>query len=370
MQQDAAAADLDVFDYVVTSCELFSHEQADAVPEPDASQLIGAMPSLDWEEVASTDADRPDSFAASMAQQAAWIMANMQREAADERCSPARRHALLYERDSIWALVPADWHALCEAWLAAYSDFLSGGEPRPGECGVGGVPDALVKYWRQRHALFRRYDDGVVLDAESWFSVTPEPIAAHIAMRLADMLAEQRSAGAELPCVLDAFCGAGGNAVAFAAGGRLRVLACDVDPAKIACACNNAAVYAVRPAVQFVCADYFRLAARLARAPGAVQAVFLAPPWGGPDYAHSEEFDVRAMGGLDAHQIVLSAACLADIVAVYLPRNTAAPAIAQLARALAVRRGAHVAVECEEQYLDGRLKAITVYLRLCPEPAR
>ena len=42
----------------------------------------------------------------------------------------------------------------------------------------------LEKFWFQRHALFSRYDDGVRLDAESWYSVTPELIAIHVALRL------------------------------------------------------------------------------------------------------------------------------------------------------------------------------------------
>ena len=51
------------------------------------------------------------------------------------------------------------------------------------------VPDCLSsvphisKYWAQRYRLFSRYDDGVKLDPESWYSITPEKIAQHIAER-------------------------------------------------------------------------------------------------------------------------------------------------------------------------------------------
>ena len=51
------------------------------------------------------------------------------------------------------------------------------------------VPDELVsfphisKYWAQRYRLFSMYDDGVKLDQESWYSITPEKIAEHIAER-------------------------------------------------------------------------------------------------------------------------------------------------------------------------------------------
>ena len=69
----------------------------------------------------------------------------------------------------------------------------------------------LEKFWFQRHALFSRYDDGVRLDAESWYSVTPELIAIHVARRLL----RPPVCGV---CV-DAFCGVGGNAVQLALSG-------------------------------------------------------------------------------------------------------------------------------------------------------
>jgi len=61
------------------------------------------------------------------------------------------------------------------------------------------------KYLYQRYRLFERFDDGIVLDEESWFSVTPEKIARHIAERCLDG-----------SVVLDPFVGAGGNAIQFA----------------------------------------------------------------------------------------------------------------------------------------------------------
>ena len=54
-----------------------------------------------------------------------------------------------------------------------------------------------------------RFDEGVRLDREGWFSVTPERIARHIAGRCRSDV------------IVDAFCGVGGNAIQFAAAGRL-----------------------------------------------------------------------------------------------------------------------------------------------------
>lgn len=46
-------------------------------------------------------------------------------------------------------------------------------------------PKELRKYWFQRYRLWERYDQGpgIRMDEESWYSVTPENIARHIAER-------------------------------------------------------------------------------------------------------------------------------------------------------------------------------------------
>ncbi len=37
----------------------------------------------------------------------------------------------------------------------------------------------MAKYWMQRYSLWSRYDEGVRMDEEGWFSATPEVIALH-----------------------------------------------------------------------------------------------------------------------------------------------------------------------------------------------
>lgn len=56
----------------------------------------------------------------------------------------------------------------------------------------------------QRKRYFTLYDEGCLLDEEGWYSVTPELIATQIAERC------------RCDTILDAFCGVGGNAIAFA----------------------------------------------------------------------------------------------------------------------------------------------------------
>jgi RNA cap guanine-N2 methyltransferase len=50
-----------------------------------------------------------------------------------------------------------------------------------------------AKYWDQRYRLFSRFDKGVRMDAESWYSVTPESIAQHIAQHCLRALAGTRN---------------------------------------------------------------------------------------------------------------------------------------------------------------------------------
>mmetsp|Transcript_7684 Transcript_7684/g.13849 ORF Transcript_7684/g.13849 Transcript_7684/m.13849 type:complete len:634 (-) Transcript_7684:75-1976(-) len=134
-------------------------------------------------------------------------------------------------------------------------------------------PQSVVhdKYWAQRRRLFSRFDKGVMLDSEGWYSVTPEVIADHVAARVGALAAsdlfrersldQKPATTASLPpppgfapmpserkgiVMLDAFCGCGGNAIAF---GKLRselvslVVCVDVDRDKLKMAAHNASLY-------------------------------------------------------------------------------------------------------------------------------
>lgn len=81
-------------------------------------------------------------------------------------------------------------------------------------------PQVPNKYWGQRYRYFSRFDEGVSMDKEGWYSVTPEAIARHIAERVC------------CDVVVDPFVGCGGNAVQFALVCHL-VIAIDLDPVKL-----------------------------------------------------------------------------------------------------------------------------------------
>jgi 16S rRNA G966 N2-methylase RsmD len=113
------------------------------------------------------------------------------------------------------------------------------------------------KYWAQRRRLFSRFDQGIQLDSEGWYSVTPELIADHVAQRVSDLIVSQHFRAKQQQqsemqvegkgiVILDAFCGCGGNAIAF---GKLpshivsQVVCIDTDRSKLQKAAHNASLY-------------------------------------------------------------------------------------------------------------------------------
>ena len=107
----------------------------------------------------------------------------------------------------------------------------------------------ISKYWAQRYRLFSKYDEGIMLDEEAWYSVTPEKIAEDIAKKMSCHL------------VVDAFCGAGGNAIQFAKTCS-RVIAIDIDCKKVEMARHNARVYGVEEKIDFIVGDFFNIGKR------------------------------------------------------------------------------------------------------------
>jgi trimethylguanosine synthase len=199
-----------------------------------------------------------------------------------------------------------------------------------------------VKYWLQRYSLFSRYDQGVRLDAEGWYSVTPECVALWQARRALDMVVgcglgggggggggggagEERQQPATI-VALDAFAGCGGNTIALRRalddpslgtspslgvveedeggggdGGDDKhddgnqqsstkaaglVAAVEIDRERLLMAMHNARVYGA-DRIEWLPGDFFRRRRRR-RGQGALSAgcpiVFFSPPWGGPQY--------------------------------------------------------------------------------------
>lgn len=137
------------------------------------------------------------------------------------------------------------------------------------------VPFEISKYWHQRHKIWSRYDDGVWMTDDAWFGVTPEPVATAIATHVA-------AAPESKTVMIDAFAGAGGNAIAFALSGRWKeIFAVEKDPNVLACAKHNAEVYGVSKKIWFIEGDVFEVLGRRLKGKAKNAVLFASPPWGG-----------------------------------------------------------------------------------------
>ncbi|KAH9184211.1 hypothetical protein AeNC1_013813 [Aphanomyces euteiches] len=198
------------------------------------------------------------------------------------------------------------------------------------------IHPSLQKYWAQRYALFSKFDHGIKLDHEGWFSVTPEVIARHHAERIA------------CDVVVDAFTGCGGNAIQLAQTCR-QVIAIDMDPEKITIAKHNAAVYGVDNKIEWIIGDAFDILPHLQ-----ADVVFLSPPWGGPEYLNQPKFSLEdmRMGDHNGIQLYHVAAAVTKNIVYFVPRNTDTKQIKLLTEDVC---------EVEYNHLNNKLKTVTIY---------
>ncbi|KAL3351601.1 hypothetical protein AABB24_019934 [Solanum stoloniferum] len=202
------------------------------------------------------------------------------------------------------------------------------------------ISPSLNKYWCQRYLLFNKYDDGIKMDGEGWFSVTPEAIAKHHALRCGS------------GTIVDFFTGVGGNSIQFAMRSK-HVIAIDIDPKRIDLAQYNAAIYGVCDQIDFIRGDSFVLAPNLK-----ADVVFMSPPWGGPDYLKERTFDMKTMlRPHDGNFLFSIGRGIASKVVMFLPRNVDINELAELS----LSANPPWSLEVEKNYLNGKLKAITAY---------
>jgi trimethylguanosine synthase len=273
-----------------------------------------------------------------------------------------------------------------------------------GDCGDGivnpypkeEVPD---KFWAQRKRLFHKYDEGIVLDKESWYSVTPEVIATHIARRIGNMKHNAKFNTSLI--VLDPFCGVGGNAIALARNENISlVVCCDIDENKLKYAAHNASIYGIpRRKMIFVhgnaltvlksytngvlndaeirdkntnvcddCKGYQM--GNLSLLPNELHIVFLSPPWGGVDYLKAgtsgfnlskciqvRNHDSNIVDGEELLNMAAKAALYKSVV-YFLPKNIYGIDIGRCA----FKEGYRKEIELEQNHLNGKLKTVTIYL--------
>ncbi|PFH46294.1 hypothetical protein AMATHDRAFT_51134 [Amanita thiersii Skay4041] len=256
------------------------------------------------------------------------------------------------------------------------------------------VPEHLKKYFYQRTRYLSLYSTppGCLLDEEGWYSITPEVIANQIAERC------------RCDTILDAFCGVGGNAIAFAKTCQ-RVIAIDINPTRLALARHNAQIYGVADNIEFILADYIEFARAYAvrhssprtvlngNGSRQIDVVFLSPPWGGPSYLakssslnDGEEeiynegtqsfppYSLASIQPIHGAELFHLSRKITPNIAYYLPRNTRMEEVSGLLRTNndQIEQGAGHAsgkqkkkaeemIEVEEEWTGSKLKALTCY---------
>ena len=187
--------------------------------------------------------------------------------------------------EGVWTSEGTRWSASLERKVAA--DVAA----RLRGLGFAGTPirvdiqpklkPGLIRAGRTRDARARRTttpgfsNPHAKTDAEGRWSLTPEALA----MDLAERWAGKR--------VIDATCGVGGNAIAFARAG-CEVVAIDLHASRLELAQANAHAYQVAPRIQFLHGDALQLLPGLE-----ADVVFVDPPWGTKwDRTHSRLEDL------------------------------------------------------------------------------
>jgi trimethylguanosine synthase len=281
-------------------------------------------------------------------------------------------------------------------------DSVENFEPLPnGDCGDGitnpynneEVPD---KFWSQRRRLFTLYDQGIQLDKESWYSVTPEAIANHISAYLVG--------NRENAIIVDPFSGCGGNAIAFARMERVKLVVCvDKDLEKLKMAASNATIYNIpkekmvfihnnagnvlslyenrklvnKPVDSKITKnedrnETFKIGG-LELLPDSIDCIFLSPPWGGMDYAKvgKRNYTLQCirvdgveenteMDGEDVLNGAAKALGQGGPIALFLPKNINGVALGRSV----LRAGYSGPLVLEKNVLNAKLKTVTAYIGL------
>ena len=185
----------------------------------------------------------------------------------------------------------------------------------------------MHKYFHQKYDLWSKYDQGIRMDRESWYSCTPEKIAKQISERCDHFYNKDNRKSNEnktKSVIIDAYCGTGSNAIQFAITHFDYVIAIDINEKKIAMAQWNAQVYGVSDKIEFICGDIFEvmhiLQMRFRQSNNEkIQAIYMSPPWGGPAYIDQPVYQIDQIPGI----LGLMQKCrqLTANIVVYLPRN-------------------------------------------------
>ena len=173
----------------------------------------------------------------------------------------------------------------------------------------------MLKYWDQRYRIFSKYDHGIVIDNEGWYSTTFERIAQYIAKKFTKL---------RITTIIDCFSGIGGTTIPFACGAN-QVIAIDNNPEKFRILKINAAIYNTNNDIEMIIGDVHATTTDIAATRNLdrrATAVICSPPWGGPDYVNRKYCSIRTFPSGDLFELMKVLVQITNNVVLILPRNT------------------------------------------------
>jgi predicted RNA methylase len=163
-------------------------------------------------------------------------------------------------------------------------------------------------FWHQRYYYYSKYDEGIQMDDECWWSVTPEIISEYIA-KLAGNNA----------IVIDGFCGSGGNVIQFSKFCS-KIYAIDIDKTRLDICKHNCEVYKCKDNVVFILSD-FLLMENNPIFTNKADYIFLSPPWGGVKYKNSDVYSIKNLMTPSIYDIIRVSLNVSKRIMFYLPRT-------------------------------------------------
>jgi trimethylguanosine synthase len=184
--------------------------------------------------------------------------------------------------------------------------------------------------------------------------------------RIADHLAQ--IAPPEKTILIDAFGGAGGNAIAFALSKRWKqIFYIEKNPQTLKCARHNAEVYGVKNKIMFIQGDCFEILSNRFQGKANQAVVFASPPWGGTNYKDDLVFDLDMMEPYSLQKLHGEFLKISPDVALYLPRSSNLNQVAKYAKDGQELQAMHYCVDgaskVRESLTSGRVSANCA--RLC-----
>jgi 16S rRNA G966 N2-methylase RsmD len=216
------------------------------------------------------------------------------------------------------------------------------------------------RYWDQRYRYFSKFDHGICLDLESWYSLTPAIISSYIGEKLSSIFSNTPQAN-EL-VVIDGFCGCGTIALVLAEFNCIQRIYCfDNDKHKIAFAKHNASIYQNEAKIEFYVDDMYQVFNNSSSSvflPKTIDAIILSPPWGGSDYLSVEYYD------LFFHipkllTLIEDAKNISQNIIISVPRNCSKSAITE---ALSDCLPKNWGISMEDIQIHSKIKLMLIYI--------